>query len=68
MKVNTLFKSDEFVGIDDYLKVLGVASPSKYFKYNTVEDDNNYDNLDVAIALFKKHRDRESKIATLVDS
>lgn len=68
MKVNTLFKSDEFVGIDDYLKALGVSSPSKYFKYNTVEDDNNYDNLDVAIALFKKHRDRESKIATLVDS
>jgi hypothetical protein len=68
MKVNTLFKSDEFVGIDDYLKVLGISSPSKYFKYNTVEDDNNYDNLDVAIALFKKHRDRESKIATLVDS
>ena len=68
MKVNELFKSDEIVEIGDYLKAIGVPSPSKYFKYNTIEDDNNYDDIDVAVALFKKHRDRESKIATLVDS
>lgn len=68
MKINELFKSDEIVDINDYLKALGVKSPSKYFKYNTVEDDNNYENMDAAVALFKKHRDRESKIATLVDS
>ena len=56
MKVNPMFEPLENVDIYDYLKAIGVENPSRYFKYNTVENDYNYDNIREAIECFNKHR------------
>ena len=63
-----MFEPLDNVDIYDYLKAIGVENPSRYFKYNTVEKDYNYDHIKEAIECFNKHKNNKSNIATLVDS
>lgn len=61
MKIVNLFKDDN-VTLNDYLEKIGVNNANKYLKFNTVEDDSNYTNLDNCIKITKRYKDREIKI------
>ena len=63
MKINVLGKA---TGFADYLKKLGVEDPKTYLKFNTIEPDTNYDNIEIAVETLKRYRDRE--VTILVDS
>lgn len=46
----------------DYLRMLGVKNTESYLKFNTVEDDLNYDNIELAVETIKRYKDREITI------
>ncbi len=66
MKINILDKNNECNSFKKYLELLGVKDIDKYLKFNTVETDSNYDNIEIAVETLKRYRDRE--VTILVDS
>jgi hypothetical protein len=61
MKIVNLFKDDN-VTLNDYLEKIGVNNANEYLKFNTVENDSNYTNLDNCVKITKRYKDREIKI------
>lgn len=46
MKIKELYSDDEKITIKSYLKKCGVKDVDKYIKCNTLEDNNNYENIE----------------------
>ena len=51
MKIRQKFDTDK-VSIKEYLQGYGVEDVDRYLQFNTIEDDDNYDNMNEAVALF----------------
>ena len=67
MKIRQKFDTDK-VSIKEYLQGYGVEDVDRYLQFNTIEDDDNYDNMNEAIALFKEHIKNNGKIGIVQDS
>lgn len=61
MKVVNLFNDDN-VTLNEYLEKIGVKNAEEYLKFNTVEDDSHYNNLENCVKITKRYKDREIKI------
>jgi len=65
MDVRVLDTRHECKTFNEYLKLLGVEDTESYLKFNTVENDLNYDNIEELVALIESYKDK--KITFLVD-
>lgn len=61
MKIVNLFNDDN-VTLNEYLEKIGVKNAEEYLKFNTVEDDSHYNNLENCVKITKKHKDKIIRI------
>ena len=45
MEVRTVFKENEDITIEEYLKKCGVENVEKYLKINTIDNSESYPNI-----------------------
>lgn len=67
MQINTLFNNNEEITLETYLNKCGVENVSKYLKCNTVEDDNNYININRGKEIVNRYLNENKDIYLLAD-
>jgi len=67
LNIKVLYDNDNGVSFKDYLRKLGVVNPDEYLKLNTIEDDLNYDNIELAVETLYQYKTREITILADTD-
>ena len=67
MKVEAVFDDIRNVTFEEYLSKLGVENTEEFLKFRTVENDLDYDNIEDAVELLKKYKNKKILILCDVD-